>query len=123
VAQAPLLLLGISIEASYHSMILITFGCAAVAGTGSLSLVARGVRAASPARVGSTVLALVLLLAAVGAQMGWTLRPYVVRPRTAEVPFVRDIEGNLLEAVMTSLSSARGLYHRDAAPLPDQERP
>ena len=29
----------------------------------------------------------------VGSQMAWTLRPYLVRPRTVSAPFVRGVEG------------------------------
>lgn len=118
VAQAPLLLLASSLEFSYHSIILLTFACSGVAGLGSLIMVSRGVRAASPERTKSAVLGLLMVVCMVGAQMAWTFRPYVVRPRSPEVPFVRQIEGNLIESVMSSLDSARGIYHRDFAPLP-----
>lgn len=118
VAQAPLLLLCAVVGAGYHTSILVVFGCAAVAGLGSLVVFVRGVRAQAPRRAGSAALALVLVVAAVGAQMGWTLRPYLVRPRTPEVPFVRGIEGGLLDAVRTSVDSAQGQYHRSLAPLP-----
>lgn len=121
VAQAPLLVLGALMEADYHSFILLTFGCAALGGLGSLIVLARGVRGQSRRHARRVALAVVGVLAVVGAQMAWTLRPYVVRPRTEEVPFVRQIEGNLLEAVTTSSRSARGLYHRDFAPLPGEE--
>jgi hypothetical protein len=123
VAQAPILLLASSLEVSYHSIILLTFACCAVAGLGSLIMLSRGVGAASPHRKGTAILALLMLFSMVGAQMAWTLRPYVVRPRTDSVPFVRNIEGNLLEAVSTSLDSARGYYYRDFAPLPSETTP
>jgi hypothetical protein len=123
VAQAPILLLASSLEVAYHSIILLTFACCALAGLGSLIMVSRGVRATSPRRTGSAILALVMLFSVVGAQMAWTLRPYVVRPRTPSVPFVRSIEGNLIEAVTTSLDSARGHYNRDYAPLPGGTTP
>lgn len=122
VAQAPLLLLCSSMNASYHAVILLTFGCSAVAGLSSLSLLVRGVKAISPTRATSVVAALVVVVCMVGAQMSWTLRPYIVRPRTPEVPFIRSVEGNLLESVLTSWQSMQGNYHRDFAPLPSQDR-
>ncbi|WP_428265952.1 hypothetical protein [Haliangium sp.] len=118
VAQAPLLLLGALMNMGYHAFILAMFGCAAVAGLGSLFMLGRGIRGQSRRYAWTTALALVSVLAVVGAQMAWTFRPYVVRPRTTSVPFVRAVEGNLIEAVMTSSDSARGVYHRDYAPLP-----
>ncbi len=121
VAQAPLLLLGALVGMGYHAFILATFGCAALAGLGSLFVLGRGIRAQSRRHAFSTGIALLTVLAVVGAQMAWTFRPYVVRPRTTEVPFIRQVEGNLLEAVGTSSRSARGIYDREAAPLTNAE--
>jgi hypothetical protein len=33
------------------------------------------------------------------------MRPYLVRPRTESVPFVRDLEGSLYDAVLGSARS------------------
>jgi hypothetical protein len=49
---------------------------------------------------------------AVAGQTGWILRPYLVRPRTTEVPFVRATEGGLVDAVFTSVRAAAGIYDR-----------
>jgi hypothetical protein len=113
VAQAPILLLAALMDCAYHKFILLTFGCAAVAGLGSLIVLGRGVRGQSGRHAQITALALVGVLAVVGAQVAWTMRPYVVRPRTTEIPFVRQIEGSLIEAVMSSSRSARGIYEED----------
>jgi hypothetical protein len=110
VAQAPILVLAALMDCAYHKFILLTFGCAAVAGLGSLIVLGRGVRGQSGRHAQITALALVGVLAVVGAQVAWTMRPYVVRPRTTEIPFVRQIEGSLIEAVMGSSRSARGIY-------------
>jgi hypothetical protein len=110
VAQAPILLLAALLDCAYHKFILLTSGCAAVAGLGSLIVLGRGVRGQSGRHAQITALALVGVLAVVGAQVAWTMRPYVVRPRTTEIPFVRQIEGSLIEAVMGSSRSARGIY-------------
>lgn len=116
VAQAPILLLAALLDCAYHKFILLTFGCAAVAGLGSLAVLGRGVRGQSGRHAQITALALVAVLAVVGAQVAWTMRPYVVRPRTTEIPFVRQIEGSLIEAVMGSSRSARGIYQEDEWP-------
>ena len=121
VAQAPVIFLAALAHASYHMTILLTFTCSAVAGLASLFFLARGMRVASHERATSAVLALVLVFSVIGAQMAWTLRPYLVRPRTPDVPFLRALEGNLLESVGESFDSARGIYHRDRAPLPGDE--
>lgn len=113
VAQAPILMLGALLDVEYHKFTLLTFGCAALAGLGSLVVLGRGVRGQSGRNARFTALALVGVLAVVGAQVAWTMRPYVVRPRTTEIPFIRHIEGNLLEAVMGSSRSARGIYSDD----------
>jgi hypothetical protein len=115
VAQAPILMLAALLDCEYHKFILLTFGCAALAGLGSLVVLGRGVRGQSGRNARFTALALVGVLAVVGAQMAWTMRPYVVRPRTTEIPFVRHIEGSLIEAVMGSSRSARGIYEGEWA--------
>lgn len=120
IAQAPLILLASSMSFEYHSVILLAFGCCAVAGLGSLTTLSRGVRMVFEPRHKSAVFALLMVFCVVGAQLAWTLRPYVVRPRSPDVPFVRNIEGSLLESVSTSVDSARGIYSREAAPLPGE---
>ena len=63
----------------------------------------------------------VIVYAFVGSQMAWTLRPFLLRPRTPQIPFIRSVEGSFLEAVVVSSRSARGIYRRDAAPLPEEQ--
>lgn len=124
-AEAPLILLAVSLDASYHALVLLASGCCAVAGASALALLRRGLArdgegsAAGAVAVGA---ALVLVFALVGAQMSWMLRPYLVRPRTPDVPFARDLDSNFFEAVATSVGSARGVYHRAYAPLPGETR-
>lgn len=119
-ALAPLVTLAASWGISYHGLVLLTVVCCAAAGVVGLGLFFSGTRSGtwgSRAVVAGTLL---LLVAAVGVQMTWTLRPYVVRPRTEEVPFVRALEGGFLDSVGTSFDSARGIYHRSRAPLPGE---
>ena len=120
-ASAPVLLLAIAIKVPYHLLIELVAGSCAVGGLGGYVLFATGLkRRKVPGRF---TIALILLgtFATVGSQMAWVLRPYLVRPRTVEVPFVRSIEGSFGSAVVRSLDSARGRYRRAEAPLPRAE--
>jgi hypothetical protein len=66
----------------------------------------------------ATGFALLMVFSLVGSQMSWTLRPFLVRPRTPSAPFVRQLESNFLDSVATSLNSARGVYSRE---MPDSD--
>lgn len=114
VGLAPLLLVGVVLEVSYHSMALALLGCAGLAGGAGIAVL-WSARSATPAAVVTRApLAIFLsLLVLVGAQMSWTLRPYLVRPQTEAVPFVRDIEGGVVSAAIGSWRSARGIYDED----------
>ncbi|HEY3353620.1 MAG TPA: hypothetical protein VGQ83_10250 [Polyangia bacterium] len=116
-AEAPVVLLAISLHAAYHQVILLTVASGAAGGLVSLWLLARGLGADRRSRL-AVCAALLAVFTLVGAQMSWTLRPYLVRPRTPAAPFVRAAESNFLEAVLVSSASARGRYARDAAPVP-----
>jgi hypothetical protein len=92
----------------YHRVILAVVAVCAVAGVFAARLLFGGLArgGASGIRVG---LAFVTVFALVGAQTSWILRPYVVRPRTEHIPFVRALEGDFLDALRTSArSAARG---------------
>lgn len=121
-AQAPLVLLAICVDATYHQVILVIVGCSALAGVASLVLLVRGIGSAHAVRADLAAVALLIVVAIVGAQMAWTLRPYAVRPRTPDTPFVRNLEGSLVEAIFQSSASARGNYSRESAPLPGASR-
>lgn len=123
-AEAPLVLLAVSLDAGYHALVLLAAGCCTVAGLSALALLGKGL-GRQGGGAGSVVvgIALVLVFSLVGAQMSWMLRPYLVRPRAPEAPFARDLDSNVLEAVGTSVMSARGVYRRDYAPLPGEPAP
>jgi hypothetical protein len=107
---APTLPLAHSFGAGYHQVIILAVLCAALAGLVGLHFFARGfTRWVRHERL-TMALVLLTLFALVGSQMIWTLRPYVVRPRTQEIPFVRSLEGNFLDAVSTSARSMVGIY-------------
>lgn len=120
-AQAPVVLLAVRAQASYHSVVLIVVGCCLTAGAVGLVLFLRGLRAADATSLWTVVPALFLVFGLVGTQMSWTLRPYLLRPRTPEVVFVRSVEGTFFEAVAQSVQSARGVYFRERAPLPSSD--
>ncbi len=120
-ALAPVVMLAVSWGAFYHTIIIFTVGCCIVGGGIGLSLFVRGTRAASKGSQALIVVTALLLVGLVGAQMSWTLRPWVVRPRTEEVPIVRSLEGSFIDAVIVTSTSARGVYSREEAPLPGEE--
>jgi len=116
-ACAPLLMVGRALELDYHRMILATVAVFAIAGLAALRMVWRGVALEAAPGWRTAVAGLCLVFSLVGGQLSWALRPYLVRPRTPEVPFVREVEGSLFDAVTQAFRSARGIYDRDAAPL------
>ena len=119
VACTPLILLGRAIELSYHQMILSTVAMFSVSGVACLRMVTRALgRESGPGR-GSAIFGLCVVFALVGGQLAWSLRPYLLRPRTQEVVFLRETEGSLADAIGGAIRSARGIYTRDSAPLGD----
>ena len=121
-ATAPIIVLAAFWGYAYHSMILLVVACCGVGGLYGLAIFVRGVaRRAGPARI-LIGLGLAMVFGAVGSQMTWTLRPFLVRPRTVQVPFIRGIEGSFMESVGRSTDSARGVYRRESAPLPESAR-
>ncbi|MEM9695334.1 MAG: hypothetical protein AAGA56_22515, partial [Myxococcota bacterium] len=75
----------------------------------------RGLGASWSSAVALAGIGLVFLSAL--AQTSWISRPYLVRPQTVDVPFVRPLEGGFVEAIATSFQSRRGRYTRDHAPV------
>jgi hypothetical protein len=116
-STTPLILLGRALELDYHRMIAATVCAFGVAGLATLRMIVQGVAAEGAPGWRSAVAGLCCVFALVGAQLAWAMRPYLVRPRAPEVPFVRAVEGSLFDAVTTTLQSARGIYVREA-PLP-----
>jgi hypothetical protein len=119
-ALAPVVLVARAIDASYHDTALLLAACCGFGGMVSLVFLARALHREHARSPFAAAVLVCGVLAAVGAQAAWTLRPYLVRPRTPDVPFVRDLEGSLLEALSSSAESARGHYRRDHAPLPGE---
>ncbi len=119
-ALSPLVLMGVRFGAGYHELILLVVGCCSLASIVGLVMLVRGLLAVPRRSAWLVAVGLVAVFSVVGTQMAWTLRPFILRPRTPYVPFVRSLEGNFFEAVSVAVRSARGDYFRDAAPLPER---
>lgn len=115
-ACTPLILLGQAMGLDYHDMTLLMVVLFGIAGVGALSMVIRGVAAEQAPGGAAAIAALCCVFMLVGAQLAWALRPYLVRPRTEEVPFVRELEDSLFDSIVTTFDSARGIYVREEAP-------
>ncbi len=110
---APLFVLAWLVGLGYHVTILLTFVACSVAGAATLQLFRRGL--AQAGRVSRLVLVTTMLVfALVGAQMSWTLRPFLAHP-SGQVTFLRPLEGSLFESVSTSWDSARGIYRTEVS--------
>ncbi len=109
VGLAPFVWLMEGWSLGYHRVILSVVAVCAVAGVAAGRMLFAGLSRAGGAgtRVG---LAFVAVFAVVGAQTSWILRPFVVRPRTEHVPFVRSLEGDFVGAIGTTARSAAGVY-------------
>ncbi|HRI70821.1 MAG TPA: hypothetical protein PK156_41595, partial [Polyangium sp.] len=107
-AFAPALWLVYDFGMGYHTAALFASAAYAIAGLAALSVLVRGL-GAGPGRI-TTAVAFMAVFFMVGGQTAWILRPYLVRPRTTSIPFLRDREGSFVESVLTSLSSANGRY-------------
>lgn len=107
-AFAPALWLVYDFGMGYHTAALCASAAYGIAGIAALSVLVRGL-GEGPGRI-TTALAFMAVFFMVGGQTAWILRPYLVRPRTTNIPFLRDREGSFIESVLTSLSSANGRY-------------
>jgi hypothetical protein len=123
----------------YHGLIMVTVAVCIAAGLAAAGLLFRGLWSApgdaalrrdgaspEPPAIWAGPLAglvFVAIYGVVGAHSAWLLRPFVVRPRTVDVPFVRSLEGDLLDAVATSARSSAGIYDRSLEPIRDDRRP
>lgn len=117
-AFTPLVMLGRAMDASYHEMILVTVGIFAIGGFAALSMVVRALAIEAAPGWLTAVTGLCIVFTLVGGQLSWALRPYLVRPKTPEIVFVREVEGSLFDAIVGAAQSAQGIYHRDSAPVP-----
>lgn len=118
-ACTPLVMLGRAVDLSYHRMIVLTVVMFAIAGFAAMRMIVRALSFEEGPGWRTAVAGFCAVFVLVGGQLAWSLRPYLVRPRTPDVPFVREVEGSLFEAIVGATRSARGVYTRDEAPLPE----
>jgi hypothetical protein len=116
VALVPVLLVARALDFQYHGSILLTVTCGGFGGLAAVAVMAAGLHRASSKDAGLVLALFATLFMIVGAQVAWTGRPWLVRPRTEDVPFLRPVEGSLYDAVLRSTRSARGVYTRELAP-------
>jgi hypothetical protein len=109
-ACTPLIMLGRALEVDYHRMIAGTVIMFAIAGGAALRMIIQGTAAEQATGWRAAIAGLCCVFALVGGQLAWALRPYLVRPRAEEVPFVRLVEGSLVDAIAKTIDSARGIY-------------
>jgi hypothetical protein len=120
-ACTPLILLGRAMDLTYHSMVLGLVGMFSIAGLAALRMIVHALSVERGPGRPCAIVGLCIVFALVGGQLSWALRPYLVRPRAPEVPFVREVGDSLFDALSQTLSSARGIYARDSAPLPGED--
>jgi hypothetical protein len=109
-AFAPVLWLLYDLGLGYHAAALAAAGAYAVAGLAALGVLLRGLGDATHRL--TTAVAFVVVFLAAGGQTSWVLRPYLVRPQTEGIPFVRSVEGGFADALWRSSRSAVGVYDR-----------
>ncbi len=120
-AFTPILMLGRALDVSYHKMIVMVVCMFGLAGIASLQMIVHALAIEKGPGWRSAVAGLCIVFVAIGGQLAWALRPYLVRPRSPEIVFVRDLEGSLFDAAIGAIRSAGGIYYRDSAPLPSIE--
>jgi hypothetical protein len=107
-ALSPILWLFVDGGLGYHATVLAATSVYGAAGLASLGVLWRGLGGAPAGLL--TAVAFFLVLAAVGGQVAWSMRPYLGRPAQEDVPFVRAREGSFVDAVLVSIPSAAGIY-------------
>lgn len=112
-ACTPLIMLGRALEVGYHRMIVGTVLMFMIAGGAALRMIVQGAATEQATGWRAAIAGLCVVFAFVGGQLAWALRPYLVRPRTQDVPFVRLVEGSLVDSIANTLRSARGIYDRE----------
>jgi hypothetical protein len=108
VAFTPVMWLALDAGLGYHDGVLLAVLFYGLAGMSALRLILHG--------MGADLRGLLILgcfacvMAPVGAQTAWMLRPFFGRPAEAHVPFFRPRESSFLDAVAKSARSSAGIY-------------
>lgn len=108
-ALAPLVVLAACADVGYHRMILVAAACAAMSGLVGAALFLRSVRAVPQEERRFLVITVLATFSLVGAQLTWTMRPFVTRPQSGIV-LVRPLQGNVIDALSRTVDSALGIY-------------
>lgn len=116
VAFTPLVWLALDSGMSYHRGVLLASCCYAVAGFAALRLMLHGMGA--DFRALAILACFACVMAPVGAQTAWMLRPFFGRPAEARVPFFRHRESSFADAVSKSARSSVGIYEFDRVRTP-----
>jgi hypothetical protein len=109
-AFAPVLWLAYDLGLGYHAAALAAALAYAFSGLAALGVLLRGLGEGRH-RI-TTAIAFIAVFLAAGGQTSWILRPYLVRPQSEDVPFLRSVEGGFADALYRSSRSAVGLYDR-----------
>lgn len=122
-AFTPALWLALDWGLGYHSAALAASLAYGVAGLAALSILIRGIGEGSGRAL--TAFAFMAMFFAVGGQTSWILRPYLVRPRATDIPFLRAREGAFSDSLLMSGRSAAGIYdsNEDDGIVPARARP
>jgi hypothetical protein len=108
-ATAPLMLVATCIHLPYHSAVLLLVVCCAVAGAAGLPILGKALWSERKGRI-FLIAAMLVVVSMAGTHTAWLFRPYLVRPRTTSVPFLRPLDGSFGDSVERSQRSARGIY-------------
>lgn len=117
-AAGPLLWLAYGVDPGYHTVVLLFAGLLVAAGLPGLLVVARAVPTGGRGRWMAAT-ASVALLGVATMQTGWLLRPFVLRPKTEDVTFLRPIEQDIFSALETTALSSLEIYDEPPPPAPE----
>ncbi len=110
-AFSPAVWLLYDLGLGYHGAAVLAAASYGVAGLAALDVLFRGL-GEGRGRL-QTILAFAVVFLAAGGQTSWLLRPYLLRPRSDAVVFLRDRESTFIEALATATLSAAGVYRHD----------
>jgi hypothetical protein len=97
-ALAPVMLVAICVQLDYRHSVMLLVGCCAGAGATGLPLLMRGLWKERRGRLFLTA-AMLVVVSMAGTHTSWLFRPYLVRPETTVIPFLRGIDGSFSGAV------------------------